>query len=69
MIEPVLIKDRAGENEERVSFSDLYSSFQETWEVNNTFQIDLTLTYTEDYKRVYNLAQAASYVVYKNQMY
>lgn len=69
MIEPVLIRDRAGENEERVSFSDLYSSFQETWEVNNTFQIDLTLTYTENYKKVYNLAQAASYVIYKRQMY
>lgn len=49
---------------ESVDFNDLYNSFKINWQLNSSYIISFTLTYTRQYKEAYNLAKMKHYVEY-----
>lgn len=54
---------------EYVDFNDLYNSFKINWQVSSTFEISFTMTYTEQYKDVFNLAQMKRYIWFNRNLY
>lgn len=54
---------------EYVDFNDLYNSFKINWQVSSTFEISFTMTYTDQYKDVFNLAQMKHYVWFNRNLY
>lgn len=53
----------------RVDFSDLHDSFKINWQVNSNYEISFTLTYSEDYKGVFNAAKEKCAVWYDGYKY
>lgn len=53
----------------RVDFQDLKSSFKRNFKINNTYEISFTLTYTEQYKEVFNTAKDKLGVYYDGNFY
>lgn len=41
----------------RVDLADLHDSFKFNWQINSNYEISFTLTYSEDYKEVFNCAK------------
>ena len=54
---------------EYVDFNDLYNSFKINWQVSSTFEISFTMTYTDQYKDVFNLAQMKRYIWFNRNLY
>ena len=54
---------------EYVDFNDLYNSFKINWQVSSTFEISFTMTYTDQYKDVFNLAQMKHYIWFNRNLY
>lgn len=53
----------------RVDFADLHDSFKRNWQVNSNYEISFTLTYSEDYKDVFNAAKEKCGVWYDGYKY
>lgn len=69
MSQTVIIADKQHTQEERLSYSDLYSSFQYQWEQNQTLQIELTATYSDDYAVAFNLLKNEAQLLFNGQWY
>lgn len=54
---------------EYVDFNDLYNSFKINWQVSSTFEISFTMTYDDQYKDVFNLAQMKRYIWFNRNLY
>lgn len=53
----------------RIDFQDLYDSFKRNWQVNTNYEISFTLTYSDDYKGVFNAAKEKCGVWYDGYKY
>ncbi len=53
----------------RIDFQDLHDSFKRNWQVNTNYEISFTLTYSEDYKGVFNAAKEKCGVWYDGYKY
>lgn len=53
----------------RVDMADLHDSFKFNWQVNSNYEISFTLTYSEDYKDVFNCAKEKIGVWYDGYRY
>lgn len=53
----------------RVDWNDLHNSFKKNWQLNSNYDISFTLTYSEQFKNVYNIAKEKSRVCYDGQWY
>lgn len=58
-----------GWNGERVDWQDLHNSFKVNMQASSAYEISFTLTYTEQYSAVYNLATEKHDVYYNGQSY
>lgn len=55
--------------EEILDYKDLYNSFKVNWQLNSTYEISFTATYTDQYKDAFNLLEMKRYIWYNNQSY
>ena len=53
----------------RIDFQDLHDSFKRNWQINTNYEISFTLTYSEDYKGVFNAAKEKCGVWYDGYKY
>jgi hypothetical protein len=53
----------------RIDFQDLHDSFKRNWQVNTNYEISFILTYSEDYKGVFNAAKEKCGVWYDGYKY
>lgn len=53
----------------RIDLADLHDSFKMNWQVNSNYEISFTLTYSEDYKEVFNCAKEKIGVWYDKYKY
>lgn len=53
----------------RIDFQDLHDSFKRNWQVNTNYEISFTLTYSDDYKGVFNAAKEKCGVWYDGYKY
>lgn len=65
----VLIQARDSNDVYRVSYADLYSSFEVNYQLNSNYEVSLTLTYTKDYKDVFNAAKPKAWLWFNDQWY
>lgn len=54
---------------EYVDFTDLYNSFKINWQVSSTFEISFTMTYDDQYKDAFNIAQMKRCIWYNHNLY
>lgn len=58
------LNTRSNTKGESVDFNDLYNSFKLDWQINSSYTISFTLTYTRQFKEAYNLAKMKHYIEY-----
>lgn len=54
---------------EPLDFNDLYNSFKVNWQINSTYEISFTATYTEQYKDAWNMLKMKRYIWFGDQFY
>ena len=59
----------AGDTSEPLDFNDLYNTFKINWQVNNTYEISFTATYTEQYKDAWNMLKMKRWLELEGQFY
>ncbi len=69
MIDVAVIKSHDGKAEERVNFADLYNTWQRTFELSSTYQVEFTMRYVNGFEYVFNLAQVQAEVLFMGQAY
>lgn len=67
--EAIYIEAKDGKTAYRVNFQDLYDSANLNLQLSSTYEISMTLTYTEASKDVYNVAKAKRGIYYFGQWY
>lgn len=65
----VLIQARDSNDVYRVNYADLYDSFEVNYQLNANYEVSLTLTYTKDYKDVFNAAKPKAWLWFNEQWY
>ena len=65
----VLIQARDSNNVYRVSYADLYDSFEVNYQLNANYEVSITLTYTKDYKDAFNAAKPKAWLWFNEQWY
>lgn len=65
----VLIQARDSNDVYRVNYADLYDSFEVNYQLNSNYEVSLTLTYTKDYKDVFNAAKPKAWLWFNEQWY
>lgn len=65
----VYIASADGKHAFRVDWNDLYNSFKRNFQLNSNYEISFTLTYTEQYKDVFNIAKEKCWVWYDGQWF
>lgn len=65
----IAIGDREDKQRWRVNWADLYSTFNVNYQLNSNYEISFTLTYTEKYRQVFNLAKEKSFVYFNGETY
>lgn len=65
----VMIQARDSDKAYRVSFGDLYDSFEINYQVNSNYEVSFTLTYTKQYADVFNACKPKAKVFFNNQCY
>lgn len=65
----VTIQARDSDRCYRVSYSDLFNSFELNYQLNSNYEVTFTLTYTEQYKDVFNACKPKARVFYNGQFY
>lgn len=53
-----------GKHLEYLDFQDLYNSFKINWQLNSTYQLSFTATYTDQYKDAWNMLKEGRYLSY-----
>lgn len=66
---PVIIESRDGKEAWRVNWADLYTSFQVNSQLNASYDLSLTLTYTDQYKEVFNATREKALLHYNGETY
>lgn len=73
MREELLISDTTDSRNTKVAevldFADLYSSFKINWQLNSTYEISFTATYTDQFKDAFNMLQMKKILFYHSQPY
>lgn len=62
MISPIVVRDMAGKVEERLDYADMYTSWDESWEANQTYQVQFTAYYSDAFKLAFNTLQYGAIV-------
>ena len=65
----VLIQSRDSNDVYSVNYDDLYDSFEVNYQLNANYEVSLTLTYTKDYKDVFNAAKPKAWLWFNEQWY
>ena len=65
----IYIESLDGKKRFRVDFNDLNKTFSRDFKVNTTYEVSFTLTYTEQYKDVFNVAKPKAIVWYNGETY
>lgn len=69
MIDVAVIRSHDGKSEERVNYADLYNTWQRTFELSSTYQVEFTMRYLNGFEYVFNLAQVQAEVLFMGQAY
>lgn len=69
MTTPIYIESKDTKRAFRVDWNDLNASFKRNNQVNSNYEISFTLTYTEQFKDIFNIAKEKCGVLYKGQWY
>lgn len=65
----LLVRNRKGDQEERLNISDAYDSFQDAWVMNQSMELSLTAKLLPGYATSFNLLQTQNYIIYGGQQY
>ena len=63
------LNNKNGSIEERLDYNDMYNSFKINLQVNSTYEISFTATYTGQYKDAYNLLRMGQGIWYDGREY
>lgn len=63
------LNNKNGNIEERLDYNDMYNSFKINLQVNSTYEISFTATYTGQYKDAYNLLRMGQGIWYDGREY
>lgn len=69
MINCVLVQSRDSDNVYRVSRADLYDSFEVNYQLNSNYEVSVTLTYTKEFKDVFNATKPKAWLWFNSQWY
>lgn len=69
MIDVAVIKSHDGKAEERVNFADLYNTWERTFELSSTYQVEFTMRRLPGFTYVYDLATVQAEVGFDGQQY
>lgn len=65
----VMIQARDSDKAYRVSYSDLYDSFEVNYQINTSYEISFTLTYTKQFADVFDACKPKAKVFWNGQYY
>lgn len=54
---------------ERFDYNDLFNSFKINWQLNSSYEISFTATYSDQFKDAFNMLKMKRYLLYKDNFY